>query len=180
MSEYSNVDNLSDTDYFSNQSPGYIFVKLFLTQAIFISFYAVLAFTHEPYPSVIENSVLYVTALDIMLVFIIIFLNSLVFLLTFHYWQSVQYRISIEELTIKHIFKKTVVKLNDIEHCSEYSGPLGRIFNYGTITLYLHGSKKRVLLRGIPYVAQFHTQLKTRKLAYHNLCNMQARQQNHK
>ena len=180
MSRYSNVDNLSDTDYFSNQSPGYIFVKLFLAQAIFISFYAILAFTHEPYPSVIEHSILYVTALDIVLVFIIIFLNSIIFFLVFHYWQSVEYSISIQELTIKNIFKKNVVKLNNIEWCQEHSSPLGKIFNYGTITLYLHGSKKRVLLRGVPYVAQFHTQLKTRKLAYRNLCNMQARQQNHK
>jgi membrane protein YdbS with pleckstrin-like domain len=172
-----NTEDIFDADYSTKQSAGYMFVQLLTIQLIFMIIIAFLVFVQDEPTSLSTLPFFHISTVDIILILLGIIINFILFVVIFAVWQSIEYRISTERLdTRKGIIMVNLqsIKLTDIEDCLTRQGILGKIFNYGTIELYLHDAKKWVRLKGVPFADQFLNQLKTRVLVNRNLENMRS------
>lgn len=147
-----------------------MFVRLLSLQLIFILLDAVLAIAGDTASAIPTFPGLYISATDVMLIQIGLFLNFAIFILIFAVWQSIEYRVTTSHLHVEygifHYRLESIIDLSAIDRAIVRENWLGKLFNYGMIEISLHSDHKRraIKLRGIPFPHQFITYLNAQLL----------------
>jgi uncharacterized membrane protein YdbT with pleckstrin-like domain len=161
-------DNSHDLDYPTKQSPGYMFLRLFVLQVIFIIYCMVAVLLPEPYPDIASIPGLYISAFDIIMILLGIIGNFIVLVLIFVTWQYNEYRISSKELNIKRSFllirTNASVSISSVQHAVMQITLAGRLLNYATIYVYTSESDRPIRLYGVPFAEHFLAYLKAQTL----------------
>lgn len=153
-------DTHLDLDFPTKQSAGYMFVQLFFVQFLFIIFYGILVFIGDSQPSIIAIPFVNISQFDIILILVGGVVNFGLFLLIFALWQSVEYRISPKYLMIERgllsLHTESVIDFSHVDRFIIHETRLGKLFNYGTIEIFLlHTNRRPIRMKGIPFAHQF-------------------------